>query len=103
MKFVLTYTMRPGGSAADRRQAAVDGLKLLESWQPSESGDIKEWLTRVDGNGGFAVVEGDDPGEMLKDLSVWNSFFEYSLYPVLDIGDAVPKQQEALAVLAQLD
>lgn len=103
MKFVITWTARAGGSAADRRKSAADALKLLGSWQPSESAEIKEWLNRVDGNGGFAVVETDDAGEMLQDLAVWTSFFEYQIYPVLDVGDAAPRTQEALAVVAQLD
>ena len=103
MKFVITWTGRAGGSAADRRKSAADALKLLGSWRPSESGEMREWLTRVDGNGGFAVVEGDDAGELLKDLAVWNSFFEYRVYPVLDVGDAAAKQQEAMAVVGQLD
>lgn len=103
MKFVVTWTTRAGGSASERRKAAADTLKLLASWQPSQAADVSEWVNRVDGNGGFAVVETDDAGEMLKDLGVWTSFFDYQIYPVLDVTEAAAKSQEALAVVAQLD
>lgn len=103
MKYVLTFTPREAGSVAEREHAARRSQQLLEAWQPSETATIHQWVNRVDGNGGFAVVEGDDPGELLQDLAVWTPILEFEVYPVLDLQDAVPRQQAALDVLEQLD
>ena len=63
VKYVLTYVPREGGSPADTEAAQKRGLQLLSKFQPSM--DIKEWVDRVDGEGGFAVFEGDDPSAIL--------------------------------------
>jgi hypothetical protein len=94
MKFVLTYTYRDGGSAADREADAKRGLQLLSKFEPSVQ--ISEWVDRVDGNGGFAVFEADDAGPMLKDIAIWAPFFEFNLYPVMNTMEATPLQQEAV-------
>jgi hypothetical protein len=94
MKFVLTYTFRDGGSAADREADTKRGLQLLSKFEPSVQ--ITEWVDRVDGNGGFALFEADDAGPLLKDIAIWAPVFEFNLYPVMDILEATPLQQAAV-------
>jgi hypothetical protein len=94
MKFVLTYTVRDGGSAEERETEAKRGLQLLPKFEPSVQ--ISEWVDRVDGNGGFAILESDDAPAMLKDIAIWAPFFEFGLYPVVDIGESTARQQEAV-------
>ena len=80
MKFVLAYTWRDGGSAAEREQTMKRSMQLLGKFSPSDPTQIKEWVDRVD----YAPVgEGRQVGQ----------------YPVVDIGDAMPAQQEALDFL----
>lgn len=97
MKFVLAYTMRDGGSATDRHEAAKAAQRLLANWQPSGAATIHEWMSRCDGNGGFSVIETDDGVELLKDLSTWGTYLEFTAYPVVDIGDATPATDAAIA------
>ena len=94
VKYVLTYVPREGGSPADTEAAQKRGLQLLSKFQPSM--DIKEWVDRVDGEGGFALFEGDDPSTVLRDIAIWTPYFKFELLPVVDIGDATPMQQEAI-------
>ena len=103
MKFVLAYTTQKGGSESDRHEAAKKAQQLLASWQPSDTATIVQWLSRVDGNGGFSVIETDNAENILKDLSTWSSFLDFQVYPVLDIGDATPITQAAIATRAALD
>jgi len=97
MKFVLAFTIRSGGSAAENIVGSEAGQKLLSSWTPSQAATIREWVSRCDGNGGFAVIETDNAGELFKDLTTWNPWFEFQVYPVVDIGDATALQTQALA------
>jgi hypothetical protein len=94
MKFVLEYTFREGGSAADNEAGQKRAQQLLAKFVPSF--DIKEWVDRIDGEGGFAVFEGDDPVAMTKDLATWTPFLHFKLHPVLDIGEATAAQIEAI-------
>jgi hypothetical protein len=103
MKFVLTYTTHSGGSEADRHAGAKKAQQLLESWQPSDPGSIQQWVSRVDGNGGFSVIETDSAEDLLKDLATWSTFLDFQVYPVIDIGEATPITQAALDARAALD
>ena len=94
MKFVLTYVARDGGSAAEREEAAKRGMQMLSKFTPSV--EMREWVDRVDGEGGFAVFEADDSTTLLRDVTIWAPFFKFELFPVVDLGDAVPAQQEAI-------
>jgi hypothetical protein len=53
-------------------------------------------VQRVDGDGGFAVVETDDPTTVLKDTLKFAPWFKYECFPVIDIMDAVSVFQEAI-------
>lgn len=94
VKFVLTYTIRDGGSLSEREAAAKRGLQLLGKWQPSI--EFKEWVDRVDGEGGFVVFESDDAATITKDVSIWAPMFRFELYPVMDALEGTPIQQEAV-------
>ncbi|HXY95060.1 MAG TPA: DUF3303 family protein [Acidimicrobiia bacterium] len=94
MKFVLAYTFHPGGSSAEFEETEKRSMQILGKWQPSVQ--VSEWVDRLDGNGGFAVFEADDPALIMKDIAVWAPFLHFDLYPVLDVGEATPVQQEAM-------
>jgi Protein of unknown function (DUF3303) len=98
VKFVLAYTLQPGGSEVERFEAGKRAQALLSKWQPSESASIREWVARCDGNGGFSVIETDSATDLLKDLTTWSSFLEFSVYPVVDIAEATAVTDQAIAV-----
>ena len=97
MKFVLEYSDRSSGSVADNLAAAESAQKLLSSWAPNPAATIHQWVQRCDGGGGFAVLETDDAGALYKDLATWSPWLEFHVHPVLDILDATPLTDEALA------
>jgi hypothetical protein len=43
----------------------------------------------------FAVTEGDDPASAARDIFKFVPFLEYTIYPVLDIGEAAGRLAEA--------
>ena len=98
MKFVIAYTLRSGGSAADNVSGGEAAQKLLANWAPNPSATIHQWVQRCDANGGFAVLETDNAGDMLRDFATWNPWLEFQVYPVIDIVDATQITQEALNI-----
>lgn len=77
-------------------------LQVFTKWTPNEGTTFKEFLARVDGRGGFAIVETDDPSLVLRDTALFGSFFDFSVYPVLEIADPTAIEMEAVAHLASI-
>lgn len=96
MKFVLAFTNRTGGSAADAEAGQERAMQLLATFRPSESATIHQWVTRCDGGGGFSVIETDNAENLLHDLSIWSSLLDFQVYPVVDVVDAASVQQRAI-------
>jgi hypothetical protein len=98
MKFVLAYQLRQGASAADNLASGEAAQKLLATWSPSPTATVHQWVQRCDGNGGFAVVENDSAADLFKDLSVWNPWLEFQVYPVIDIVESMPITTEVIGI-----
>jgi hypothetical protein len=94
MKFVITWTPRSGGSAAEIDAAVPRVLALLSKWSPHSGETIHQFVTRADGNGGFAVVETDNLAGLALDNAKFSPYLDFSVYPVLDV-------QEGAALLAE--
>ncbi len=94
MKFVITWTSRSGGSAAETEAASPRVLALLAKWSPHSGETIHQFVVRADGNGGFAVVESDNLAGLALDNYKFSPYLDFSVYPVLDV-------QEATALLAE--
>lgn len=98
MKYVITWEPRP--NATEESQAR--SLQVFGQWAPSDGATFKEFLGRVDNQGGFAVVETDDPALIAKDVAPFGVWFAFTVYPVLEIGDSAAIDAEALAFLASV-
>lgn len=92
MKYVIAWETR--ASTTEEQQAR--GLAVFGGWSPSEGADFQQFLGRVDGRGGFAVVETDDPALVAKDMATFGPFFEFNVYPVLEIQEAAGLAAEAV-------
>jgi len=92
MKYVVTWESR--ATASEELQAR--SLQVFSKWTPAEGTDFLQFVARVDGRGGFAVVETEDVTLVARDAATFGAFFDFSVYPVLDaresariIGEAV--------------
>jgi hypothetical protein len=99
MKYVITWTPR----ASLTEESAARSLQVFGKWSPSEGAVFKEFLGRIDGQGGFAVVETDDPRLIAKDTAPFTSWFDFSVHPVLEITDTAMIDAEAVAFLASIE
>ena len=96
MKYIVSWETRPNAS----EEVQARSLQVFGKWSPAEGTNFVQFLGRVDGRGGFAVVETDDVTLIARDMAVFGAFFDMSVYPVLDIeqtaqiiGDAIQFRQ----------
>ena len=82
------------GSASEDVQAR--SLQVFGKWSPAEGTNFLQFVGRVDGRGGFAVVETEDVALIARDMAVFSAFFDMSVYPVLDIQETARIGGEAV-------
>lgn len=63
-------------------------LRLFQAWQPPL--EFKAHLSRVDGNGGVALVESESAMKILEAIQPFTPYFKFEVVPVVDIKEAVP-------------
>jgi hypothetical protein len=94
MKYVVAWTSRDSGTTeADAKRT----LAIFSKWTPSAGATFHQFVGRVDGNGGFAIVETDNPTDILKDVSTFSPWLKYEVFPVVDIADVATTGAEAIA------
>jgi len=96
MKYVVSFTPRPGGSAADTELAEKRSLEVFSKWAPPEGVTFHQFLARLDTGGGFAVVESDNPMLVAEGPAKFGPWFAFEVIPVLDMPEAMPIVQEAI-------
>jgi Protein of unknown function (DUF3303) len=84
MKYVVTWE----GRANNSEELQARSLQVFSNWSPAPGNNFLQFVGRVDGRGGFAVVETDDVTLVARDMAIFGTFFEMSVYPVLDIQES---------------
>lgn len=94
MKYVVSWTYKWNGSAAENEAGARRALEVFAKWTPPAGERFHQFVGKLDGSGGFAVVETDNPMDLANAPSRFGFFTEYQIYPVADIAEAVQAFQE---------
>jgi uncharacterized protein DUF3303 len=89
MKFVLSWTALRGTSAKTRRRELRRSLDGFVRWLPPNNLTFREFVVRADGGGGFAVVETDAAADLLDGVARFSPWFEFEVFAVVEIADAV--------------
>ena len=92
MKYVVAWEAR--ADASEDQQAR--SLQVFSKWAPAEGTTFVQFVGRVDGRGGFAVVETDDITLVARDMAIFSVFFDMRVYPVLDIQESARIAAEAV-------
>ncbi len=92
MKYVIAWETRDNTNEDMQER----GLKVFSNWQPDKKVQFLEFLGRVDQRGGFAIVETKDPALVARDMATFGPFFNFELYPVLDIQDTAAISEKAI-------
>jgi Protein of unknown function (DUF3303) len=96
MKYVVSWTYRLNGSAAENEESLRRGLAVFGKWTPPASTTYHQFVGRADGGGGFAVVETDDPSDVADVTAKFVFVADYQIYPVLDIDKSARALQEGM-------
>ena len=96
MKFVVTWTARAGGSAAENEAAVARFLELFSKWSPPSDQTFHQFVVRADGRGGFAVIETDNLASLALGNFKFDPFLEFAVYPVLDVQEGAGLVAEAV-------
>ena len=86
MKFVITWTVRSGGSADGNEASVSRTLEMFSKWAPPSDQTFHQFLCRLDGTGGFAVVETDNP-DSLGEAAKFGPYLQFEIIPVGDIAE----------------
>jgi hypothetical protein len=95
MKYLVSWEARPSNNEESFKRS----LTVFSKWTPTHPERFQAFLGRADGNGGFAVYETDDPAEIAHDTAAFVPWFEFHIYPCLDIADSAAFEAEAVAFL----
>lgn len=75
--------------AAEPRRWKKAILAAFAKWQIPADQNYKEFLSRIDGEGGFAVIDTDNQAGLLDGVSKFTTWLEFDIVPVVDIMDGV--------------
>jgi hypothetical protein len=92
MKYVISWQPRPNAT----EEIAERSLQVFGKWSPAEGARFLQFLGRIDLYGGFAVVEADDPALVARETAIFSPFFDFTVYPVLDISETARIGGEAI-------
>jgi hypothetical protein len=94
MKYVIAWTYRLNGSAAENDQSLRRGLVLFSKWTTPSSTTYHQFVGRADGGGGFAVIETDNPSDLTDATGKFGHLLDYQIYPVVDIDQSAQSMEE---------
>src|SRR5262249_35271062 len=96
MKYLVTWTARDGGSAAEVEAAVKRSLAVFSKWSPPSDATFHQFLARLDGTGGCAAVGTDNPASVAEGPSKFGPYFDFDVIPVMDITDGVQIVNEGI-------
>jgi len=96
MKYMIEWTVRSAGLTHEENLANQEALiKAFSQWTPEDGLTVHEFLSNL-GDGGYVLVEADDP----KVVQAFGSKFFYwndlTIVPVIDVADGVANASAAL-------
>jgi Protein of unknown function (DUF3303) len=98
-KYLLEWKTRDGLAGDESQPRRL--LDVFSKWTPAAA-NILQMLSRVDDNGGLSIVETDNLTDILRDVSKFSVWLEFTVTPVIDITDAVPVFNEALEYMESI-
>ena len=96
MKYVVSWTYRWSGTATENEDSIRRALKVFENWKPVDGVTYHQMVGRLDGSGGFAVVETDNPMDLADAPKKFGFFADYEVHPVVELAEAVQAIEEGV-------
>src|ERR1700759_5040076 len=94
-KYVLTWKYAQGTALA-KHEDVKSLLAAFGKWEEPINQSWLEFVHRVDGQGGLAVIETDNPAGLLGEVVKFMTWAEFEVIPVLDVAISVPLVQRGV-------
>lgn len=78
-------------------EGARRSLAVLAAWQPPEGMTIQAFYSYSDGTGGFTITEVPDAAVVLRAVSAFTPWLEFTSAPILPIEEATAINMESIA------
>jgi len=88
-KYHMSWKTRANGSAQQNHDDGKALLAAFGNWQAPSDQNWIQFLSSLDGQGGFAVIETDNPAGLLAEVSKFTTWNEFAIVPVVDIVEGV--------------
>ena len=99
MKFLVSFMAHEGGTSAERIESSKRLLEVYSKWVPPQSQKFEAFVNRVDGTGGYALIETDDAEGLLLSSDEFSPWLKFDVVPVMDVGEAVAVGARAMDFL----
>jgi hypothetical protein len=92
VKYVIQWTNRDSLNTVQENKAL---LEAFGRWTPANT-NIQQFLSALDGRGGLLIAETDDPMNVLRDVTKFGLWLDFTVTPMVEIMEAVPVFSEAI-------
>lgn len=89
MKYVVTWKPRVSDAVTENEASIIRLLHTIGTWTASPDTTIHQFVVRIDGEGGFAVVETENPSDLAETIFKFSTILESTVYPVIDIDEGL--------------
>src|SRR5271165_3621201 len=97
MKYMIEYTIRNTGLTYDQNLAGGEALiNAFSKWKPDEGVNIQAFVSKLSNNGGYVLLDADDPKLIAALVSKFNYWNDVEIIPVLDVSEIVPIGQASI-------
>ncbi len=98
MKYMLEYKIRLAGLTNEQNFANSEALlNAFGKWKPEEGLTVHAFVSNLCGNGGYVLVEADDPKVILSFITKYNYWNDVNVVPVVEVGEAASMGATSLA------
>ncbi|HEV3309945.1 MAG TPA: DUF3303 family protein [Chloroflexota bacterium] len=88
-KYLVSWKTRQEGTAQQNHDGGKRLLDTFAKWQIPADQNFLQFLARIDGQGGCAVVETDNPAGLSDAPSKFGPWLEFEITPMVDIMDNI--------------
>jgi hypothetical protein len=98
MKYMIEYTIRSAGLTHDEGFAGSDALlTAFGKWKPEDGLTVHAFVGNLAGNGGYALVDANDPKVIVAFVSKFSFWNDVKVVPVIEVSESVTIAAASLA------
>jgi Protein of unknown function (DUF3303) len=98
LKYMIEYTIRTPGATHEQNFSNTEGLlSAFGKWKPEDGLTVQAFLSNLNGNGGYVLVEAADPKVIVAFVTKYTFWNDINVVPVVDVSESVPIGAASLA------